>query len=56
MQKLSIPACNQPNAGLLTDKNILVTGAGDGIGLCAALTYASHGATGLLLGRTGSTL
>ncbi|MCG8311805.1 MAG: YciK family oxidoreductase [Pseudomonadales bacterium] len=38
--------------GLLKDKVILVTGAGDGIGKTAALTYASLGATVILLGRT----
>ncbi|TYL48211.1 YciK family oxidoreductase [Marinomonas sp. IMCC 4694] len=37
---------------LLKDKVILVTGAGDGIGKVAALTYAEHGATVILLGRT----
>ena len=37
---------------LLKDKVILVTGAGDGIGREAALTYAAHGATVILLGRT----
>lgn len=37
---------------LLKDKVILVTGAGDGIGKQAALTYAAHGATVILLGRT----
>lgn len=37
---------------LLKDKIILVTGAGDGIGKTAALTYAKHGATVILLGRT----
>lgn len=37
---------------LLTDKIILVTGAGDGIGKTAALTYARLGATVILLGRT----
>jgi len=39
-----------PNA--LRDKIILVTGAGDGIGRQAALTFAAHGATVILLGRT----
>ncbi|KKO44056.1 3-oxoacyl-ACP reductase [Arsukibacterium ikkense] len=39
-------------AGALHDKVILVTGAGDGIGRCAALTYASYGATVILLGKT----
>lgn len=56
MQTMKIPEKYQPNAGLLAGKNILVTGAGDGIGRCAALTYARHGATVLLLGRTGSKL
>ncbi|MCZ2723361.1 YciK family oxidoreductase [Marinomonas sp. 15G1-11] len=37
---------------LLKDKVILVTGAGDGIGRSAALSYAAHGATVILLGRT----
>ncbi|MEW5250773.1 YciK family oxidoreductase [Microbulbifer sp. 2201CG32-9] len=37
---------------LLKDKIILVTGAGDGIGKTAAKTFASHGATVILLGRT----
>ena len=36
---------------LLKDKTILVTGAGDGIGKQASLTYAEHGATVILLGR-----
>ncbi|PMO29508.1 YciK family oxidoreductase [Vibrio breoganii] len=36
----------------LKDKIILVTGAGDGIGKQAALSYAQHGATVILLGRT----
>lgn len=42
--------CASPE--LLKDKTILVTGAGDGIGRAAALTYAKHGATVILLGRT----
>ncbi len=37
---------------LLKNKTILVTGAGDGIGRVAAITYAKHGATVILLGRT----
>ncbi len=37
---------------LLKDRIILVTGAGDGIGRAAALSYAEHGATVILLGRT----
>lgn len=36
----------------LKDKIILVTGAGDGIGKQAALSFAEHGAQVLLLGRT----
>ena len=36
----------------LSNKVILVTGAGDGIGKQAALTYASLGATVILLGKT----
>ncbi|MBT9433239.1 YciK family oxidoreductase [Candidatus Sodalis endolongispinus] len=42
----------QPKRNLLDQKHILVTGAGDGIGREAALTYARHGASLLLLGRT----
>jgi NAD(P)-dependent dehydrogenase (short-subunit alcohol dehydrogenase family) len=41
---------------LLKDKVILVTGAGDGIGKEIAMTYAKHGATILLLGRTTAKL
>lgn len=37
---------------LLAGRVILVTGAGDGIGRAAAKTYAAHGATVVLLGRT----
>ena len=36
----------------LEDKVILITGAGDGIGKAAALSYASHGAKVILLGKT----
>jgi NAD(P)-dependent dehydrogenase (short-subunit alcohol dehydrogenase family) len=36
----------------LQGKIILVTGAGDGIGRTAALSYAQYGATVILLGRT----
>lgn len=41
---------------LLRDKIILVTGAGSGLGRAAALAYARHGATVLLLGRNEENL
>ncbi|MEW9796818.1 YciK family oxidoreductase [Alteromonas sp. CYL-A6] len=46
----------QASPDLLSDKVILVTGAGDGIGAEAAKTFAAHGATVILLGRTVSKL
>lgn len=46
----------QPRTDLLKDRVILVTGAGDGIGKAAALTYARHGASVVLHGRTLSKL
>ncbi len=51
-----LPDGYTPRADLLQGKTILVTGAGDGIGRVAALTFAAHGATVLLLGRTESKL
>lgn len=46
------PIQYQAKPDLLKDKIIVVTGAGDGIGRTAALTFAAHGATVILLGRT----
>lgn len=46
----------QASPGLLKDKVILITGAGDGIGKAAALSFAEYGATVILLGRTISKL
>jgi len=41
----------QPAEDLLAGRTILVTGAGDGIGRCAARTFAAHRANVVLLGR-----
>ncbi len=46
----------QPANNLLQQRIIMVTGAGDGIGREAALTYARYGASLLLLGRTAAKL
>lgn len=51
-----IPEQFTATPSLLADKVILVTGAGDGIGRVAALSFAAHGATVVLMGRTGSKL
>lgn len=53
---LQAPDMNLPSNIDLSNKTILVTGAGDGIGKVASLTYAKHGATVILLGRTVSKL
>ncbi|MDJ0872476.1 MAG: YciK family oxidoreductase [Gammaproteobacteria bacterium] len=42
----------RPVPDLLSDRVILVSGAGDGIGKTAAKSFAAHGATVILLGRT----
>jgi NAD(P)-dependent dehydrogenase (short-subunit alcohol dehydrogenase family) len=47
-----IPANYSPATNLLEGRIILVTGAGAGIGKEAALQFAAHGATLVLLGRT----
>ncbi|TNF02939.1 MAG: YciK family oxidoreductase [Gammaproteobacteria bacterium] len=46
------PKCYQAPDKLLENKVIAVTGAGDGIGAVAAKTFAAHGATVILVGRT----
>jgi NAD(P)-dependent dehydrogenase (short-subunit alcohol dehydrogenase family) len=45
-----------PPPALLAERVILITGAGDGIGRAAAKSFAAHGATVILLGRTISKL
>lgn len=45
-----------PKKNSLRGRNILVTGAGDGIGKAAALAYSRHGATVILLGRSDEKL
>ena len=46
----------QPQQDLLQNRRILVTGASDGIGREAALTYARYGAHVVLLGRNAEKL
>jgi NAD(P)-dependent dehydrogenase (short-subunit alcohol dehydrogenase family) len=45
-----------PATDLLQGRIILVTGAGDGIGKATAISYARHGATVILAGKTISKL
>lgn len=51
-----IPRDYSPSKELLKDRIILVTGAGGSIGGTAARTFAQHGATVILLGRSEQTL
>jgi NAD(P)-dependent dehydrogenase (short-subunit alcohol dehydrogenase family) len=52
MQIATIPNGYTAKSKTLAGKTILITGAGAGIGRAAALSYANHGATVILLGRT----
>lgn len=56
MPKVTISVNYQAAPNLLSGHVILVSGAGDGLGRCAALAYARHGATTILLGRTQTKL
>ena len=56
MDIYTVPANYQPRHKLLQGKTVLVTGAGDGIGRVASISYARHGATVILLGRTAEKL
>lgn len=54
---IDVPFDNySPSKDLLKDRVILVTGAGGAIGGTAAKSYANHGATVILLGRSEKTL
>lgn len=50
------PHLYQAPADLLCGRVIAVTGAGDGIGRSAAKSFAAHGATVILIGKTTSKL
>jgi NAD(P)-dependent dehydrogenase (short-subunit alcohol dehydrogenase family) len=49
---MKIPQNYLPGPELLKNKNIVITGASDGIGRAAAKAFAAHGATVILIGRT----
>ena len=49
---LQVPKAYHPPEKCLQGRIILVTGVGSGIGRAAAISFASHGATVILLGRT----
>jgi NAD(P)-dependent dehydrogenase (short-subunit alcohol dehydrogenase family) len=46
------PHLYQAPTDALQNRIIIITGAGDGIGRCAAITFAAHGATVILAGKT----
>jgi len=48
----NLPSNYLPTNNCLAGKIIVVTGAGDGIGRVAAIEFAKHGATVVLMGRT----
>lgn len=52
MTAIAQPHTYQAPEQLLKDRVIIVTGAGDGIGKTAALTFARFGATVVLVGKT----
>ena len=51
-----MPSNYIPTPDLLADRNVLISGAGDGIGKALAMACARAGASTLLLGRTTSKL
>lgn len=51
-EMFTLPESFHPNSDCLKERIILITGAGDGIGAAAAKSFAAHGATVILLGKT----